>query len=366
LSANMGDLTHAEIVEKLSQISSKATSVKETKAPENSITKSDNAYAGLERKDGLSLLIPKVEELAGKVVKGDVAVILAFTGSFKTVYALNIAYKNALGGKNILYLGLEDTGARITSRLVVNHIAETAASRDELINNKDIRDGNLTEEQIKLYNDKHNEFADLISDNLIVWDSTQIDYKTFSDMTATLKKADKIFKEKTGSGLYGVVVDQLALLKYAESRKATYDGAVLNEWVSYFREQSLNFADSKEQLAVVIISQINRESYKQASRSKSKGEYSSTAGSDSNELERSAATMITLYKDAEIDDMILVSVPKARYGETTTRPIQVEVYGAYSHIGPLKVFEQDRINLDDFTKEKQDLSIEILLGLKKE
>lgn len=366
LGSKVGNLTQSEIEQKIQDIL-KSSSFKGDTVPTNSLLKKDNAYEGLIAKDGLSLVVPEIEKYIGKATKGEILSILAFTGSFKTVYALNIAYENAMNGHNVLYLGLEDTGDRLVSRLVLNHIANTATKESELIKSNDIRDDKLTPEQQEYYNNKHNELVSLISDNLLVWDTTDIEYKTFNDMTTTLRLADTEFFNKTGKGLDAIIVDQLALLKYADNKKNQYDGGVMNDWVSYFREQALNFLNSTRQVTIFLVSQINRESFSQASRPKSKGQYTTTAASDSHEIERTSASMITLYKDNEIDNLVLVNIPKARYGQVPNKPLQVEVYGEYCHFGGLPNIQDKRtLTFSEYTAEDFSLKDLLFTGDKKD
>lgn len=287
--------------------------------------------------------IPKVEHYAGKAPKGNIVSILGFTGSFKSTYALNISYINALDGSNILYLSLESTAKQMIDRLVLNHIAVTARSRDESIEGNHVRDKKLTAGQQKLYDDKHNELVTVLDNHLILVDSSEIEYDTFLDMQNTLRNADKVFIENTGKGIDGVVVDQLSLLKYTigSGKRVTYDGAILNEWVSFFRKQALNFLDSGKQIVVFMVSQTSRDSFAEASKPKKKGRYEASCTSDSHELERASLTMITLFKDYEAKDTSLVNIPKARDGSIPDKPISVEVYGEYYHVGPIDFRSND-------------------------
>lgn len=357
LGSNVTSLTPSEIREQFRNIGETQLYAPEVEIPENDFVRKDNAYGDLvTSRDGLSLVIPQVEEHAGKATKGTVVSILAYTGSFKSTYALNIAYENAMKGNNILYLTLEDTGVKMVDRMVLKHIAKTATKRTELITSNKIRDGKLTKDEIKLYNTKHNELYDRIGKHLILWDTQKINYQTYEDMTNVLRMADNKFKEDTGKGLDAIVLDQLSLLKYttAGGKKYTYDGAVMNDWVIYFNKQVLNFLDEGREIVLFLVSQIGREAYKEASKPKNKGRYDASAPQDSNEIEKTSTTMITLYKDLSTANTLLIGVPKARNGYTTERPIQVEVYGEYYHIGPLNI--GDTVTAEEFGKKDFDLS----------
>jgi hypothetical protein len=348
-----------EIKDKLAQLHSNAIVENKTEAPENDFRKKDDPYADLvSLRDGMSLLIPRIEEHAGKATKGSMISILASTGHYKSTYALNVAYQNAMLGFNVLYLILEDTGIKIADRLVLNHIASTAKKREDLIDSTWVRDDKLSKQQKKFYNDAHNSLADKIGKHLILWDQTKIVYDTFADMTNTLRLADKQFMATTGKGLDAVFVDHVSLLKYKadSSKRATYDGAVINDWVSYFNVQALNFLDDSRQITVFILSQVSRDSFAEASKDKKLGRYDVDCPSDAHEIERTSTTMITLFKDRGTKNTLLINIPKARQGYTTDNPFQVEAYGEYYHIGSLNNFINEGITAGDFDNPEIDLA----------
>lgn len=344
LGGELQKLDPKEIKERFSRLYTNSLLENRNLTITNGLKIKESAYSDkIEGLDGMLLGIPKVEHYAGKAPKGNIVSILGFTGSFKSTYALNISYINALDGSNILYLSLESTAKQMIDRLVLNHIAVTARSRDESIEGNHVRDKKLTAGQQKLYDDKHNELVTVLDNHLILVDSSEIEYDTFLDMQNTLRNADKVFIENTGKGIDGVVVDQLSLLKYTigSGKRVTYDGAILNEWVSFFRKQALNFLDSGKQIVVFMVSQTSRDSFAEASKPKKKGRYEASCTSDSHELERASLTMITLFKDYEAKDTLLVNIPKARDGSIPDKPISVEVYGEYYHVGPIDFRSND-------------------------
>jgi hypothetical protein len=358
LGSQITTMTPEEIKERMSALHNNLLIEDKFVIPENNIKKKKDAYKDLiATREGLSLCLDKVEAHAGLAVKGSVVSILAFVGAFKSTYSLNIAYQNALNGSNILYLALEDTAQKIMDRMVLNHITHTAEHRDQLISSTWVRDGSLTDKQAMLYDMNHNDLVEKLDNHFILWDSTDINYQTFTDMSNVLRLADKEFEEKTGKGLDAVIVDQLSLLKYTKGsgRKTSYDGQILNDWVSFFREQSLNFLDDGRQIVTFLVAQTSRDAFSEASKPKNKGRYSASCTSDSHELERTSSTMITLFKDLSQKNTLLINVPKARNGYSPDNPIQVEVYGEYYHVGPLK-FNADSISAEDFESDEVDLA----------
>lgn len=351
---SMGTL---DIKAKLRELTtSKLITQEHTYVPDNSLRQEENAYEELVKDSGVySMLLPEVEQHAGRAGVGHVVSILAFVGSFKSTYSLNLAYENAMLGYNVLYLSLESTSRAMISRLVLNHNAKTSGERKDLITQEGLRNAKLNKVQQQRYNNKHNEIVDLLGNNLVLWDSTDIRYNTFMEMTETLRAADTRFREKTGRGLEILVLDQLANLKHTDpggvGKRYSYAGAVMDDWMTYFRIQTLNFLDSGRQITSFIVSQVRREAYAEASKPKNKGRYDASCGGDSNEIERTSDTMITLYKDLDTKNTLLVHIPKARHGSIPDNPIQVEVYGDYFHVGPLNTLQGETLTMEDFQKE---------------
>lgn len=362
ISSNLDSLDPLELKDKVASLLENELLITKTEDIPDILVPSEDAYKDvIAGADGLSLVDRRIESYAGKATPSTVTTILAFAGSFKSTFALNIAYLNALDGYNIVYLSLESTAAKLKQRLVLNHIASTTTDRNELIQAKWVRDKQLTEPLQKVYNRYHNDLMDKLGGRLILWDEEDIQYNTFLEMNHTLQKADKIFKERNGKGVEAIILDQLALLKNtrAGGRKYTYDGAVLNDWMTYFRKQALNFLDTGRETTVFVVSQINRESFTEASKPRNKGRYDMTAASDSNEIERASNTMITLFKDLETQNTLLVNIPKAREGDMPDNPLQLEVYGDYAHIGPLKA---GNLTLEDLELEAETFSLESLIN----
>jgi hypothetical protein len=332
--------------------------------PVNIFSEKEDPYSELQKKrGGLSLLLPEVEKHAGKASLGTTVSILAASGHGKSAYALNLAYANAMDGKNILYLTLEDTSSKLKMRLVLNHIAVTANNSKELINASWVRDNKLSQEQKDFYNKKHNEMVRLLDNHLLIWDTDEFHYDTFLDMEDTLRKADKMFKENTDRGLDAVFIDHVSLLKYTigSGKKYGYDGAVINDWVLFFNNQALNFLDEGRQITVFNLSQVKREAFSEASKPRKKGRYELDCASDASEIERISTSMITLFKDYENNGELLINIPKAREGFVPDNPLRTEMYGEYFHIGPLDSIYRSTVTEDFSEAFNEDINLEDLI-----
>lgn len=362
LSGDVDLLSPEELKVKVNSILENKLLESSAEIPKNALLVEGSLYNTLHNKeDGLSVLNYRIEQHAGKAVPGNVITILGFAGSGKSTAAMQIAYDNALAGKNMLHISLESTAEALINRLVLNHSAKIARNRNDLVNANWVRDNKLTKPLQELYDKNYQDLIQKLNNRLIIWDETSVKYNTFLDMSDTFRKADLMFKQTTGEGLDGIILDQLALLKFTAAGGKRYNSVTdtLNDWVSYLRKQSLNFLDTGKKITIFMVSQINRESYAEASKPKNKGRYDITCASDANEIERASQTMITLYKDLDTRNTLLVNIPKARDGSVPDNPLQLEFYGEYYRIGSLSItgesitaedFDEGTISLEDLIK----------------
>lgn len=349
----------AEIKDMLDKINQTELVEDNDEIPNNGFREEEDAYKVMQENKGeFTLLIPEVEAHAGLAARGTITTILGFIGSYKSTYAANVATANALRGFNVLYLALENTEKRIFSNAVINYTASNTHRRGDMIEMIGIRDGKLTDAQQEIYNKKHNELNKKVKDHLLIWDTAKFRYNNFSDMTRTLRKADKFFKKKNGKGIDCIFFDQVSLLRETSGngRKASYDGAIINAWMIYFNTQSLNFLDEGRKIAIFPVSQVGREKWAAASKKKNKGRYGADCASDANEIERISTTMITLYVDPDTRNTLLIAIPKARLGYVTDLPIQTEVYGEFAHVGKLNI-TSNSITAEDFSRPEFDINL---------
>ena len=91
---------------------------------------------------------------------------------------------------------------------------------------------------------------------------------------------------------------------------------VVNAYVSFFRQQALNFIRENKQVSVLILSQTSRDGWRKASRNE--GCYDLTALADSNELERAASLVFTVFCSSSLKQVkeAKVQILKNRDGDT--------------------------------------------------
>lgn len=271
---------------------------------------------------GINYGIDFLDDIYPGTTPGSFTIIAGYTGSMKTTLAINHTLVNLKQGKNVLYISLE-------------------VSRDDLLTNimslysyLETTDPIKRDEMNKLrYKDK-DKFKDIYKNLISLEGKLQIieegDLESYSQSTfsSLIHKINKQFVEDTGHELDLIILDHAQLLKYDSSFKNNDPYQVLNRWTDFFRK----FA-AREKYSVILLSQTSRGGYEYAS--KHGGQYLLTGLAESNELERGATCVITLFSNDELkaSGQIQVQLLKNRFGPTMIEPQTVVVRPEYCNIG---------------------------------
>lgn len=290
---------------------------------------------------GLATGINQIDNIIGGMGKGTLSVIAGFTSHFKTMFAVNIAYINAYFlNYNIAYLSLETPKEIMYDQLLSRHSFEPKFSRYQFIAHDRIL-------RCELDPDEENYLFDVVEEDFnsastnstnrkgepckrgVVTFLDASDFETFDDgeICRVLEHLDDKMKADIGYGVDAVIVDYIQLCKFMNVNSTSDTNSIINNYVAFFRKLAQGFRaeDKKRQLIVILLSQINRDSWKRAS--KHDGCYDLTCLADANEIERSANIVITTYTTTEmkISNGAVAQLLKNRTGQTVEDPILVYV-----------------------------------------
>jgi len=203
-----------------------------------------------------------IGELDNKISlnRGHLLVVGARPGVGKTTFALNVAVENALRGKRVLFFSME---------MPIIQIAERVLAIGTGIKFENIQMGRLTEEEKK----KVREFVKLIKENLIIVEGD----KSVAEIRFLTKR------EKPDM----VVVDCIQRVK---GGKGQTEYERISKAVSGLKSIAL-----EENVFVVALAQINRESSKRADK---KPTLSDLKGSG--KIEEDADTVLLLHSPAQV------------------------------------------------------------------
>lgn len=271
-----------------------------------------------------------------------------------TTWAVNMAVKNALAGKNIAYISLEITEDQLEYSILSLFSNDQRFGRMGYrpLEHQLIRQNKLAEDEIDFLCDiLEPEYRRVIAPNFHILDRTR--FKTYSESEII----DALYQIDDERPIDAIFVDHVGELAF---KSPLYNGnnvgAIINKYVSFFGELTVDFRKKdgeKRSVTTVLLAQTNRTGFKEASRSfrqlsmvnrpgkknNNNGPqintqvegYRLTALSDSNELERFSSLVMTVFAN---DDMkrahqAYIQVLKTRYGESlppTPIDIEPEVY----------------------------------------
>lgn len=282
---------------------------------------------------GIKTGVSQIDERTGGLQPGTFNTLAGFAGAGKTTAAVNIAYNAMKEEKNVCYITLEVPKLDMVYDMLSRHSFEKEFKKP--ISHSNIKKRELSKEDSEyLFTEVLNDFREKMEKHLFILDETDFVSYSFSMMEAKIKECDAIATANTGHGIDLLIVDQAQLLKFGGGiDKAGNETSVINLYVSFFRQQAINFLHSKRTCTVLMLSQINRDGYNYAC--KHNGQYSLTNLAEANELERASAMVIALFTDESLKSSKQVSIQllKSRNGETIIDPVMSSMDPVYYVFG---------------------------------
>lgn len=270
---------------------------------------------------GIKTGVSQIDDRTGGLQPGTFNCLAGFAGAGKTTAAVNIAYNAMKDDKNICYITLEVPKLDMVYNFLSRHSFESKFKKP--ISHTSIKKRELSKEDSEyLFSDVLNDFRENMESKFYVLDETDFSSYSFSMLESKIKEVDAIALANTGHGIDLLIVDQAQLLKFGGGiSKAGDETSVINLYVSFFRQQAINFLHSKRTCTVLMLSQINRTGFDYAC--KHEGRYSLTNLAEANELERASAMVIALFTDESLKSSKQVSIQllKSRNGETILEPV---------------------------------------------
>lgn len=274
---------------------------------------------------GPQTFVKVIDDVIGGMHAGSFNVIFGYTGSFKTTWATNILYRNCYHlGYNGAYMSLEVVKDDLLWNILSTHSFDIKFDRYPFIPHDKIRKTELTDDEEDFI------FNEVLPDlqqsqgKFYLLDETDFTDYNFLTIENKLREIDELCEEETGNPLDFLIIDQAQLLKFGTGTIGN-ENAVINAYVSFFRQQCLNFLGKKRPITVIMLSQANREGWKRAV--KNGGKYDLRAISEANELERASWRIMSVYTDENLKESkeAKVQLLKNRTGAVIVEPQTVFV-----------------------------------------
>ena len=333
---------------------------------ESTLSFRDRYTRSMRENSGLKTYVDQIDDEIGSIPKGAMCTLAGFTGSFKTTMAVNMAVKNALAGKNIVYLSLEITKEQLEYSILSLFSNDQRFSRMGYrpLEHKKIRQNQLTADEINFLCDVlEPEYRRVIEPNLHIIDNSR--FKTFSES----EMIDALYEIDDIKPVDAIFVDHVGELAF---KSPLYNGnnvgAIINKYVSFFGSMTVTFRIKdglKRSITTVLLAQTNRSGFKEAAASfKRLGQvsrpgdrnrqlntqvegYKLTALSDSNELERFSSLVITVFANDLMKEahQAYIQVLKTRYGSNIA-PTAVDIDPAVYKFGGDATVEESELSVD--------------------
>lgn len=293
--------------------------------------------------NGIKTYIPEIDQIIGAIEPGTVSVIAGYSGHGKSSWAVNMAYKAAKEGRNIVYISLEIPERDLLYDLISLHSTDLKFGI-EPIPHSSIRKRTLDKKQEHNFKIVADDFNKNILPNLHIL--TERNFKEFSYGEVR----DILYKVDAKKQIDCLFVDHANLLKFYASAKYSNPYEGVNDFVSFFRKMAICFKIEEgvdRQLAVILLAQCNRTGWIKAANAGKKdptmeGRYDTTALSESNELERASSYTMFVYssESMRLSKEARVSLVKSRFGQTHEDPISVNFIPEFYQFGEMSDITQ--------------------------
>lgn len=296
---------------------------------------------------GISFLSPELDSLSGGITPGQICTILGAPGSMKTTYSSNIAYGAIKSGKNVLYVSLEEPAMQLYSKWLSRCSLDAKCP----IPQKDIVQRTLDEKQKNDLFNKVMPLFDSYQGKLYILDEQSLPDYDMITFESKFKQIDKLARQETGHGIDLVVVDHIQLLKFGVADRDTI--STINMYVTFFRRMSLNWLHEKKQVAVILLSQANREGY--AFAQKNDGQYQLQHVAEASEVERASAYIVSVYTDPmlQVTNQLTLYAVKMRGSPQLTSIIPIYADGSVYQVGSVNTATANSLD----NTEEQHLSL---------
>lgn len=317
------------------------------------------------KQDGISFLCDEIDRRTGGLQKGKLCTIVGGPGSMKTTYATNICYEAIKQGSNVCFLSLEETPIEIYSKL----LSRVSVDLNMNLAAQDITQHKLSEQnEVKLKEEVYPYLEKLEGKFYLLGESDLGNYSQSTIESRLLEVDEMINKDNDAqnesNGMDLIVVDHLQMFKYVNS-EVKDEMQIMNEYVSFFRKLSKKFGKTEREIAVILISQCNREGL--AFASKNDGGYKMQHIAEASEIERASSYIISTYTDSQLQlsKLLKIGVLKLRGAALPMGTINVYAAGEYYLVGEVKKDDSREYKLEDIslvTTIDSDLSLDNLLG----
>lgn len=219
------------------------------------VAKEDYSFRDLENPEDLltnielSSSIEYIDNLIGGIEAGLITSIVGTNEEYKTMYALNIAYKAIRDNKNVLFISLGNSTLNLYKRFLCRHSCEQKF--DKPISIEELS----TKYDRNVYANVYNDFENNLLNNLILYDNKEFEVSSHYNLQRLIVLAQKEFLERSEHGIDLIIIDDFTNMKLDSGCKTiTNLTTIVNEYYNYLRSQAKGLLGSEIQVPIIITS----------------------------------------------------------------------------------------------------------------
>lgn len=222
------------------------------------VVKEDESFRELENPEDLepnieiSSAIEYVDNLIGGLEDGLLTTIVGTNEEYKTMYAVNIAYRALQDEKNVLFISLGNSTQNIYKQFLCKHSCTPKFDRPISIQELN------TKYDRNIYSAVYGDFENNHLSNLILFDNREFDVSTHYNLQRLIVHAQDTFIENTEHGIDLIILDEFSNMKLnVRSKTITNTTTVVNEYYKYLKEQAKGLLGTKKKLPIIITACVN-------------------------------------------------------------------------------------------------------------
>lgn len=222
------------------------------------VVKEDESFKELEDPEELepnieiSSAIEYVDNLIGGLEDGTLTTLVGTNEEYKTMYAVNIAYRALQDEKNVLFISLGNSTRKIYKQFLCKH--SCAPKFDSPISFQELN----TKYDLNIYSFVYGDFENNHLNNLILFDNREFDVSSHYNLQRLIVHAQDTFIKNTEHGIDLIILDEFSNMKLdVKSKTITNTTTVVNEYYKYLKEQARGLLGTKKELPIVITACVN-------------------------------------------------------------------------------------------------------------
>lgn len=201
-----------------------------------------------------------IDNLIGGIEVGKLTTIVGGYDYYKSIWAINIAYKSLKELKNVLYISLGANREEVYKRFLSRHSCDSKFGCPISVEEMS-KEPNLS--LIDAYERIYNDFDAVFRKHLVVFDEGEFIINSHYNLQKLIVYAQKQFIEKSGEGIDVIIIDDFSNMKLDNGKRSiTNKSTIINEYYKYLRNQANNLLGTGKSINVITtIHAINNFEY---------------------------------------------------------------------------------------------------------